>query len=68
MTEAIGKIIGLTVIILLIAMLFTLPVMWLWNDTMPKLFHLPEIGFWMALKISLLCSLLFKSSTSSSKS
>ena len=41
----------------------------LWNDLMPRLFKLTEIGFWDAFKLSLLCSLLFKSTgVSSSKS
>ena len=44
-----------------IAALLALPVMWLWNATMPELFGLQIIGFWMAVKLSLLCGFLFKS-------
>lgn len=54
------KFIGLVVVIFGFALLLTLPVMWLWNATMPELFGLHEIGFWMAVKISLLSSCLFK--------
>jgi hypothetical protein len=36
-------------------------VMWLWNWLMPELFGLPEIGYWKAVGIFILCHLLFKS-------
>jgi hypothetical protein len=62
----IAKIIGLVVLVFVIALLFALPVMWLWNDLMPELFGLKTINFWKALELSLLCSALFKSSNSSS--
>lgn len=43
-----------------------LPVWWLWNWLCPTLFGLPEIGFWQAWGLGLLCAFLFKSSTVSS--
>lgn len=46
-------------------LLMTLPTMFLWDWLMPKIFGLPEITFWEALGINLLCSILFKSSSSS---
>lgn len=34
-------------------------VMLLWNYLMPQIFKLPEIGFWQALLLLLLCRILF---------
>ncbi len=50
-----------------LSILFAFPVKWLWNSTLPELFGLKEIGTWMAWKIALLCSFLFKSINYSSK-
>ena len=47
-------------VIFIIVALICLPIRWLWNWLMPDLFMLPEIGFWQAVGISLLSSLLFK--------
>lgn len=44
-----------------LSVLLALPILWLWNSTMPELFGLHEIGWWMAWKISMLSSILFKS-------
>lgn len=49
----------------LYALLVALPVMWLWNWLTPDLFGLKEISFWQALGLAFLCSLLFRSSSSS---
>lgn len=54
--------------IFILSVLFALPVMWLWNSTMPELFSLKEISLWMAWKISLLCAFLFKGSSFSASS
>jgi len=53
-----------TVILLafLISLILALPVMWLWNATLPEMFGFKEIGLWMAWKLAFLSSLLFKSS------
>ena len=58
---------GLT-LILVVALLITLPVMILWNLVIPDVTQraLTPISFWQALGISILSSLLFKSSSSSS--
>lgn len=48
-----------------IAMLVSLPVMWLWDWLMPELFGLKEITWLQALGITLLSGLLFRSSSSS---
>ena len=45
----------------LISVLFSLPVMWLWNGLMPEIFKLPEISFLQAIGLNFLCSILFKS-------
>jgi len=50
-----------------LALIASLPVMWLWDWLMPEIFGLKEITWLQALGISVLCSLLFKSSTSNSK-
>lgn len=44
-----------------ISLILALPILWLWNSTVPELFGLREIDWWMAWKISMLCSFLFKS-------
>jgi hypothetical protein len=41
-------------------LLLALPVMWLWNYTLPSIFQLPEIGYWQAFCLYYLCGLLFK--------
>ena len=54
-------------VIVLAAMLFALPIMWLWNYTVPFLFHgVPELDFWHAWALGALCGILFKGSSSSS--
>jgi|TARA_R110000744_G_scaffold7864_11_gene26921 hypothetical protein len=58
-------IVGAMALILGVASLIALPVMLLWNWIMPELTVEPlfaEIGFWRAFGLSLLFSLLFKSS------
>lgn len=45
----------------IISVLFSLPVMWLWNGLMPAIFKLPEITFLQALGLNILCGILFKS-------
>jgi hypothetical protein len=52
-----------------ICLLLGLPVWILWNLLIPSIFGLPSIGFWEAVGLNLLCSFLFKStSTNTSKS
>lgn len=67
MAETFGKIFVVLVGAMLIILLITLPVMWLWNWLMPELFGLTTLTFWQALGLSTLCSLLFKSNNTSSK-
>lgn len=56
-------------IIILGAVLFAFPIMWLWNYVVPYLFHgIPELDFWHAWALGTLCGMLFKGSSSSSSS
>jgi len=56
--ESILIIIGL---IILAALLFTLPLQILWNWLMPYLFNLPIISFWQAFGLNMLAGILFRS-------
>jgi len=58
---------GVILINVIVSVLFTLPVMLLWNALLPDLFNFKEIDFWQALGLVILCSLLFKSNSHSSK-
>jgi hypothetical protein len=64
--EIIAKLLAIFGLIALVAALAAFPVMWLWNWLMPTLFGLREVSALQALGLSLLCSILFKGSASSS--
>lgn len=66
MSKAIAIFIVIAIAVLLSA-LFALPVMLLWNWLMPDLFGLREVGFMQAWGLVLLCVLLFKDVSVSSK-
>jgi hypothetical protein len=66
MVILLGFLLGLA-IIGITGLILGFPIMWLWNWLMPMLFGIPTITFWQALGLYLLCSVLFKNSTSSSK-
>jgi hypothetical protein len=75
--EVLTKIIGAVVLVILlfcvVAVLISVPLMLLWNWLIPVIFVsdpspiVQHITFWQALGIALLCSCLFKSTSSSSK-
>ena len=65
--EILAKIFAVIGLVVVMAVLMTLPTMWLWNWLMPTIFGLIKIGFWQALGLNLLVGILFKSSSSSSK-
>lgn len=44
----------------LISFLLSLPVMLLWDAVIPAIFHLPEITWFQAWCLTLLCGFLFK--------
>lgn len=52
------------VIALIVAILSAIPVYYIWNDIMPSLLKIRQISFGEALEISILCTCLFKSSSS----
>ncbi len=62
--ESILLIVGL---IILAALLFGLPLMWLWNWLMPHLFGVPYIGFWEAFGLNLMAGILFRSNVKVTK-
>lgn len=62
LTAIAGSILGI-VILFVFALIFSLPIMWLWNWLMPGLFNLPEITWIQAWGISLLSGFLFKGSS-----
>jgi hypothetical protein len=62
--ESILIIIGL---IILAAILFTLPLQILWNWLMPTIFNLPIISFWQAFGLNLLAGILFRTNVNIKK-
>lgn len=68
MSEAIVKFLGMLVwgamFVAIVCVILGAPVWILWNLLIPSLFGLPAIGFWEAVGLNILCSLLFKSTTS----
>lgn len=69
--ETIAKLIGLAVVgivgIVVLGLILSLPVMWLWNACLVAAIPgIKEIGWLQAWGIMVLCGLLFKNSSSSS--
>lgn len=61
-----GVVIGLIGVAILLSLVLSLPVMWLWNSCLvPAVTVANEIGWLQAWGLSLLTSLLFKTSVSS---
>ena len=58
----------LMVFAMFLALVLGLPVMWLWNSTVPELFGLTTITFWQAVRLNILCAILFKGASTSSSS
>ena len=69
-TKIIGAVILVILLLFLVAILISIPVMLLWNWLVPIVFPtgvvVAHITFWQAFGIALLCSCLFKSTSSSS--
>lgn len=64
--DKIAALIVVVAFVVVLAVVMALPTMLLWNWCLvPAVPALVEIGFWQALGINLLCSILFKSSGSS---
>ena len=62
--EGIVHVLGL---VMLIVVILGFPLMTLWNWLMPVIFGLPEIGFWQAVGLNLLSSILIKPSIKTNK-
>jgi hypothetical protein len=64
MMDKFGTAIGATVVVVggfvLLSLVLSLPVMWLWDWLMPTIFNLKEITLFQAWGLNFLCSLLFK--------
>lgn len=54
-------------IIASLCLIVAFPIKWLWNGVMPDLFGLPEITFWKAYALYLLCHLLLRGVTINEK-
>lgn len=55
----IGKGFAMLALIILVSAALGGIVMFLWNALLPGLFHLPQLAFWQALGLLILCRLLF---------
>lgn len=55
----VGIFLGVISLLFLLSLAISLPVMWLWNSTIPELFGFKEITWWVAWKLLMLCSMLF---------
>lgn len=68
LSETIGFFFGGLTAIAAIALLMALPTMWLWNLCLePAVDGVNSIGFWQALGLNFLFSILFKSNTKTTK-
>jgi hypothetical protein len=66
--EKLGIFFAAMSMIVLIAVLMAWPTQWLWNNALVGAVDgFNPIGFWQALGINILCGILFRNSTSSSK-
>ena len=66
--KIVGLLIAAVAVIVFFGLLFSLPVMWLWNIALvPAIPGLVQIGWLQAWGILILCGLLFKPSISNNK-
>ena len=63
-TSIISTIIIFLAALVLMALVFAFPIMWLWNWLMPVIFGLPNITIWQAVGLYFLSGLLIKSAPS----
>ena len=63
MEDVLTKIATVVGIVILAALLLGVPLMYLWNGLMPTIFGLPTIGFWQAVGLNFLASILFNKTT-----
>lgn len=65
-SKAVALIATIIVVGAALVLVFTFPVMWLWNWLMPDIFGLQTITFLQAMGLVALSSLLFRSGSGSS--
>jgi hypothetical protein len=66
--EKLGVFFATIGMIIVIAVLMAWPTQWLWNNALiGAIDGLNPIGFWQALGINVLCGILFRNSTTTSK-
>lgn len=53
------KFVFIPILVVAILALAGYVVMWLWNHTIAEIFTVPEISFWQALGLFILCKILF---------
>jgi len=51
---------GAILMVCTLVIIFSLPVLLLWNWLMPVIFGLPEIDIWQSIGLLFLCGFLFK--------
>lgn len=62
-----GIILGFLVLSAVLGLVTAIPIYYLWNWLMPKIFGLTVITYWEAWGLYFLAAIIFKSSSSSSK-
>ena len=66
--EKLGVFFAAIGMIIVIAIVMAWPTQWLWNNALiGAIDGLNPIGFWQALGINVLCGILFRNSTTTSK-
>lgn len=67
--ESLGTVLAGLFIVVFAAVIFVLPTYWLWNTCLvPAVDGINPIGFWQALGINFLFSILFKNSSTNKSS
>lgn len=64
----VGVLVVAVAVMLFIAVITAIPTYFIWNYLMPELFGFKQITFVQAYLLNVLCSVLFKSSSSNSSS
>jgi hypothetical protein len=67
MEDALKLIVVVVGTLCLMAILMGLPLQLLWNWLMPRIFGLPTIGFWEAVGLNVISSILFKTTINNKK-
>jgi hypothetical protein len=67
MEDALKLIVTIVGALCLMAIIMGLPLQLLWNWLMPRIFGLPTIGFWEAVGLNVISSILFKTTINNKK-